>query len=472
MPQSIERHLEELEPAAARTMELFLGMIRGNVETARITPPSVQAAIRERFEGTLGRQGKGLMAALEDFEKQVLPDSLRISDPMYMGLVNSSPLPGAALVDCLVSALDNNAGASHQGPAADACEAEVIRSLSEQLGLDAGTRGLFVPGGTYANLHGLLLARTACAQKTGAGYRDMTLYYSDACHFSIARAASVIGLAPENLKAVPTRGRGSMDTAALDTLIHEDKAAGRVPCAVVGNLGSTGTGALDPLDEVMDVCRRHDLWCHVDACIGGPLLLMDEFAGYRDALARADSFSVDLHKWFFLPLTASLVMTRHPQVEAACFQLEASYIPQGDPEPYQRGIPTSRRATRLTAWLAIDAYGWDFVAAAVRRNIRLTRMLEDNLRDAGLDVLADGRLSVCCARLDDDGLAPDFHERVAENVRGQGSAWFATVHHDGRTWWRFNILNLYVDETHVARIAQLLLREIDRMRAKPSAGAG
>jgi glutamate/tyrosine decarboxylase-like PLP-dependent enzyme len=217
------------------------------------------------------------------------------------------------------------------------------------------------------------------------------------------------------------------------------------------------------LDKVIDVCRRYDLWCHVDACIGGPVLLMDEYATYRDALTQADSFSVDLHKWFFLPLTASLIMTRHPVVEADCFQLEASYIPKGEPEPFQRGIPTSRRATGLTAWLAIDAYGWDFVEVAVRRNIHLTRLLEHRLREAGLDVLPGGDLSVCCARLDNDSLAPDFHEHVAENVRQQGSAWFGTVQHDGRIWWRFNILNLYADETHVVQITALLTREIARM---------
>ncbi|MCB0072130.1 MAG: hypothetical protein KDE20_11755 [Caldilineaceae bacterium] len=472
MQRLLENPSDELESAATKTMSIFLSLIQGNAVPSRITPEAGRDAVRECFEGTLGQQGAGLMSALQDFEQLVLPRSLHIASPMYMGLVNSSPLPGAALMDCLVSAIDNNAGASHQGPAADACELEVVRSLSASLGLDSRTTGMFVPGGTYANLHGLLLARTACAEKHQVGCDSMTLYYSEACHFSIARAGKIIGFPPSNLKAVPTRGRGSIDTEALEAMVEKDRRSGLVPCAVVGNLGSTGTGALDPVDKIVDICEEQGLWCHVDACIGGPVLMLEEFARYRQALARADSLSVDLHKWFFLPLTASLALTRHPRVEAECFQLEASYIPQGTPEPYQRGVPTSRRATGLTVWLTMRAYGWGFIEAAVRRNIELTRLLEKKLTGAGLQVLPDGELSVCCARLEDDSVSPDFHEGVAENIRQSGLAWFGTVHHDGHVWWRFNILNLHVDETHVEEMIGLLLQEINRLSPNSRSATG
>jgi glutamate/tyrosine decarboxylase-like PLP-dependent enzyme len=442
-------------------------MMRDNLKESRITPPADSAEIRTCFDGTLGRQGRGLLGALEDFERLVLPRSLAISNPMYMGLVNSSPLPGAALMDCLVSALDNNAGASHQGPSSEACEAEAIRSLTQALGLGRQMTGLFLPGGTYANLHGLLLARRAAFRKWGASHDRLTIYHSETCHFSIARAALVIGLDPANLRPVPVRGRGSMDTGELDRLITRDKAAGLVPCAVACNLGSTGTGALDPIGEVVEVCRHHDLWCHVDACIGGPLLLLEEYVDLRPALAGVDSLAVDLHKWFFMPLTASLILTRHPGLESDCFQLEASYIPEGEPEAFQRGIPTSRRATGLTVWLALRAYGWDFIAQTVRNNIRLTRLLEDRLRERGYRVLPGGKLSVCCARMEHENLPPDFHEKVAESIRKQGTAWFATVRHGGLTWWRLNILNLYVNESHVLRMAELLDSEV---RSRTPAG--
>ena len=457
--------LKDLSPALDKAARIFLGMMQGNLESARITPVASRGEVHDCFNGSLGQQGKGLMAALQDFEERVLPHSLALSNPMYMGLVNSSPLPGAALMDCLVSALDNNAGASHQGPAAHACEEEVVRSLSEMLGLAPETTGLFQPGGTYANLHGLLLARQASTRKHGASVERLTLYYSQACHFSITRGAHVIGLSPENLRAVPVKGRGCMDTSALDAMIASDKAAGLTPCAVVCNLGSTGTGALDPVAEVISICHRHAVWCHVDACIGGPILLMDEFSDYRESVAQADSMSVDLHKWFFMPLTASLVLTRHSELETACFQLEASYIPKGTSEPYQRGLATSRRATGLTVWLALRAYGWDTISEAVGENIRLTRLLEGRLKDLGFTVLPDGELSVCCARLDADDLPPGFHDTVAQNIREQGAAWFATVRHDGHDWWRFNILNLYADESHVLRMSELLMYEVALLRA-------
>lgn len=452
--------LGDLGPALEKAGAIFLEMVRGNLTLNRITPATPPSEIQESFAHSLGGQGRGLISALEDFENLVLPQSLQISNPMYMGLVNSSPLPGAALMDSLVSALDNNAGASHQGPAGQACEAEVIRSLLDLLGLAPETKGLFLPGGTFANLHGLLLARTACRNRHRASYDRMTLYYSEASHFSIGRAAQVMGLEPENLRMVPVKGRGHIDILALDARISDDKAAGLIPCAVTCNLGTTGTGALDPIQEVIEVCRDHNTWCHVDACIGGSVMMLEEFAEYRRALVQADSLAVDLHKWFFMPLTASLVLTRHAQVEADCFQLEASYIPRSELEPYQRGIPTSRRESGLTVWLAIRAYGWEIVARTVRENIRLTRLLEEKLSEAGFQVLQNGELSVCCARMDADDLPPGFHECVAENIRKQGEGWFGTVRHGGHVWWRFNILNLYAEEAHVLRMVELLIKEV------------
>src|SRR5262245_61193631 len=149
---------EPLEEAARRAGGLFVEIYRG-LEQRPVAPTVERGALVERFAGTLEDDGVGLLAALEEFREHVLPASMGTPHPLYLGLVNSSPLPGAALADLLVSSLNNNGGAFHQSPAMTACEAEVVRAFARLYDLPGGAEGLFLPGGTYATLQALVLAR-------------------------------------------------------------------------------------------------------------------------------------------------------------------------------------------------------------------------------------------------------------------------------------------------------------------------
>ncbi|HZI09498.1 MAG TPA: pyridoxal-dependent decarboxylase [Myxococcus sp.] len=458
----------ELEAAAYRAAELFVQVFRG-WESRRVAPAATEAEVRALFRGTLGERGTGMLRAVEDFAGKVLPHSLAIPSPMYAGLVNSSPLAGAALADGLVSALNNNAGAFHQGPAVSACEEEVLRAFARLAGMPEDTEGMLLPGGTFANLQGLVLARDAAFPDVLPP--EARLYTSEASHFSVARAARIAGLGPRAIVALPTTGRGALDVHALRTRVREDRAAGARPFAVVATLGTTGTGAIDPIAEVAALCREERLWLHVDACYGGAALLVPELAGrLRDAVARADSLAVDAHKWFFIPLTAGLLLTPHRETARAMFDVAASFIPDGDRvDAWRRGMPTSRRATGLTVWMGLRAHGWGAVREAVERNIRLTRELEAGLARRGFEVLGGGELSIACARRVPPGWAEEavdrLQESLAREVTASGASWFTTVRLHGRVWLRFNLVNLYVQAHHVARLVDLVAeraREVER----------
>lgn len=452
--------LDTLGPATRKAAQLF-ERIYLELEQRPVSPPGSAEDVRALFAGSLEEQGVGLERTLEDFETKVLPHSMGIAHPLYMGLVNSSPLPAAALADSLVSALNNNAGAFHASPAMSACEEEVCRGFLRLVGFPTSAAGMVLPGGTFANLQALAVARSA-SRLSVAELPLARIYVSEASHFSVLRAARVVGLASEQLVSIPTVGRDAMDVEALGTRLEQDRRDGLRPMAVVANLGSTGTGGIDPLSAIADLCARHAVWLHVDACYGGAALLLPEFRERLVGVERADSVAIDPHKWFFIPMTAGLLLLREPRHAHEAFDDAASYIPSADTDAWRWGIPTSRRASGFVIWMGLRAHGWSTVREAVRRNIALARKLEEGLRAAGFEVLPNGELSVVCARCPTEGLSADegdaLQVKLARRVSDSGQAWFATVRHRGRSWLRFNLVNLHVQPSHVERMIEFVTR--------------
>jgi aromatic-L-amino-acid/L-tryptophan decarboxylase len=450
---------EPIEAAARRAAELFISMERG-LESRRVFPTTSRSVLQQRFAGTLGEEGIGLLRVLDEFERLVLPDCMTTPHPLYLGLVNSSPLPAAALADLFISTLNNNGGAFHQSPAMTACEAEVVRVFLQLFGLPAGSEGMILPGGSFAALQALVLARSRAFPN--GELSKPRIYTSEAAHFSVARSAFICGIPHSCVVAIPTRGRGEMIPESLAEHIHRDRGEGAVPVAVVATAGTTGTGAIDPLNVIADVCAREELWYHIDACYGGAAILSDQLRSRLSGIERADSIAVDPHKWFFIPVTAALLLTRGNQEARQAFATQAgSYIPgDGVVDAWLRGMPTSRRSSGLAVWMGLRAHGFAFVREAVERDIRLMRLLETLLAGRGFRILEGGELSICCARFEPAGRnaaeLDDLQTRITDQVAASGAAWFSTVRHAGQTWLRFNLVNLHTRDEHIRRLAEIV----------------
>ena len=451
---------EGLRRAADRAAELYTE-IYTELEHRKVSPNTSREMMAEIFSGTISEDGVGLDQSLQEFADQVLPNSMGTANPLYFGLVNSSPLPAGPLADLLLSSLNNNGGSFHQSPAISAAENEVVQEFAALCGMPRNTSGLIVPGGTFANLQGLLLAR----QKHFPTWRSEgptsiggqpRLYRSASTHFCNDRAAEVIGIGRSGLVDVPAIGRGEIDLAQLERCIEVDKRDGHLPFAVVANAGTTGTGSIDNIDGVAEICQRHGLWLHVDACYGGGALLLQPGLTSLSGIHRADSVAIDPHKWFFIPMTAGLLITKHADLELETFDVDAPYIPEdGTVDPFRRGIPTSRRSSGLAVWMTLRAHGWGTIREAVQRNI------EHLLRAAGFNVLPNGQLSVACARWEPAGVSVEqsdrIQKRIAKTVVESGRAWFSTVRFQERTWLRLNLVNIHTQEHHVRELVDLVI---------------
>jgi aromatic-L-amino-acid/L-tryptophan decarboxylase len=458
---SCERDLATASEEAAR---LFVDIYE-KLETRKVDPGIDFASLVEVFRNSLKNEGVGLLAALQDLRESVIPNCLAIPHPLYFGLVNSSPLPGAALADHLISALNNNDGGVPQ--AALACEEEVIRAFKELYELPDSWNGLILPGGAFTTLQGLLLARASAFPEIEAeGFHSLRgiprIYASEATHFTVARAAKEIGVGERNVVCVPGVGRGSIDEESLEEHIRADRRKGNLPFAVVATIGTTGTGAVDPVRAIGEICQKEKLWLHVDACYGGAARLVPELRYLFEGIERADSISIDAHKWFFVPISAGLLLTCHRDLECRIFGLSSgSYIPSHSViHPLWRGIACSRRASGLGIWMALRAHGWNTIRRAVETNIHLIRELEHGLARNGFEILPGGQLSIACARWEG---TDELQTRIASEIAASGDAWFATVRFGGKTWLRFNLLNLTTGQAHIQFLVERVTQTARRL---------
>ncbi len=464
---SLTRAADDLQRTLARAGEVLAARYRA-WEHGRVTPTETTAELDALFAGTLDLPPLGTDALLEHAAEEILPRCLGIPHPRYWGLLNSSPLPAAVVADTLVSGVNNNGGARGQSPVFMSAEREVIRFFAAAFGFPETTRGMLLPGGTIASLQAIHLAREAkLPQWTRDGAHTLggapRIYTSEVSHFSVSRAARVVGLAPHDVVAVPSAGpRGELDPVALAELVARDRAAGALPFCVAATSGATGTGALDDLAAIADVCAAHDLWFHVDACYGGTAVLVDELRPRFTGADRADSLAVDPHKWCFVPVTAGVLLVRDPALAERVYEVVASYIPDEDePDPYRRGITTSRRQMGFTTWFTLRAVGADGIARIVADNCRQARRFERRLADAGFDVLPGGELSTVCARRVPgalDAAAIDaLQSTIAKTIVDGGDAWLATTRHAGKLWLRAAITNIHTTDADVERVADLVV---------------
>jgi len=303
-------------------------------------------------------------ALLECFEREVVPRSFHLPSPRYFGLMNPTPLPVAVFAEALAAALNQNVAAWHHSPAATAIEAAVIRWLCAIVGLPEGAFGSLTSGGTQANTTGIKigLATKVPASTTGGIHglpRRPVLYASAEAHFSIEKSANILGLGTEGLRKVPVDRDSRLDVAALRGTIVADRAAGLEPFAVVAIAGVTSNGVIDPLDAIADVASEAGLWYHVDAAYGAGGLMSDALRPAYHGIERADSVTVDPHKWWHLPYPCGACLTRDGGAARRAFLHRAVYIPDTNDALDFRdlGMVGSRPFSALKLWLAMKLVG-------------------------------------------------------------------------------------------------------------------
>ena len=413
-----ERALDHARDLVAAAWEEF--------DTARDIEPPISPELLATLDLPLPESGIDVVEALDE-AAEALDQSLAQARPRYLAYIGSSGLEIGALADLLAHSYDPNL-ALHAG-AATLIEAQALRWTAEFVGFPLAG-GSFTSGGTVSNVTALAAARErAVPGSRRAGTPPGAVAYCSAdAHYSIVRAIELLGIGSDNLRAVPIDEHRRMRTDALDSMIRADLAAGLTPIAVVGTAGTTLTGAIDPLDAIADICAEHGIWMHVDGAYGLPAasVMPERFAG----LDRADSVTVDAHKWMFVPKACGIVMVRDEAALAAAFGHETSYIP-GTRNAVDVTLEYSRPLRALNLWLAFRVHGASKFRETILGNIDLARMLHAMASERGWEVGPAPDLSIVLMRK--RGID---NAELVQRLQADGRVYISHATVDGETWLR------------------------------------
>lgn len=360
-----------------------------------VFPARSSAEVAACFSEPLPQEGQPASAILDEWAEKVLPNSTHIGSPRYFGFVMGSGSMMATLAEALAAAVNTNAGGWKPAPAATEIERQTIAWLAELTGYPATCGGLFTSGGTMANFTALLTAlrNTAPYDTTSQGLQSaqragrFLIYMADhEGHVSITRVADMLNLGRDAVRRVASRDDFTMDPAALEAMIAQDKAQGEIPFCVVAQVGSINTGAIDPLDAIADICARHGLWFHADGACGAVGSMLPEKAHQYNGLERADSVTLDPHKWLFMPYECGGVLVRDPEKLRRAFSMSAPYLQGTLPSEYtgldyfEYGPQMSRGFRALKVWMTLKHYGVDGYRQLLAQGVRCAERLDELVR--------------------------------------------------------------------------------------------
>ena len=300
------------------------------------------------------------------------------------------------------------------------------------------------------------------------------VYLSEEAHSSIDKAVMLLGLGQESLRRIEVDDEFRMRPDALAAAIAEDARRGHVPVAVVATIGTTSTTAADPVAPVAAICRRHDVWLHVDAAYAGPAAMLPECRSAFEGTAAADSLVVNPHKWLFTPFDASVLFCRHMDLLRSAFSLTPEYLRTAESGAVRNlmdtGIQLGRRFRALKLWMVVRYFGADGLRAALREHMRLARLFASWVdSSAAFERVAPVPFSVVCFRARG---TDELNERLLDRLNGSGEVYLSHTRVRGRFTLRLAVGNLRTTEAHVARAWTLAQQYAAELSTSAGSGRG
>lgn len=416
----------------------------------------------QAFDGALPEQGVG-EAAFNDLQSVL--DHSRPPSPRFFAYVLGSGEPVAAVGDLVASVLNQNVTAWRSAPSAVAIERTVVGWLAELIGCK-GYRGSLTGGGSSANLMGLAMAREAKAPANDNGVQPGIVYASTEIHMSIPKALALLGLGHHSLRLIPIDAKFRMRTDLLRKAIAEDRATGKRLIAVVASAGTVNTGSIDPLAEIADIAQENGLWMHVDGAYGAlaAAAAPEKFHG----LNRADSLSLDAHKWLYQPLDCGCLLYKDVADATRAFAHSGDYVKALVDDPvesfafFEESVELSRRFRALKIWLSLRYHGAKAFRDSIANDLHLAQHLKAMVeKEPRLELLAPVTLSAVCFRYVREGASEAesnaLNTEIMKRSQRRGKVFISNATIDGKFALRACIVNHRATQKDVEAVANEVL---------------
>jgi aromatic-L-amino-acid decarboxylase len=362
---------------------------------------------------------------LELLFDRVVPKSFNTAGPGYLAYIPGGGIPLAAVADLISAAVNRYVGVFAAAPGLAQLEENVVRWFCRLAGLPSSARGILTSGGSLANFSAVVAARV---DRLPEDFLSGTLYVSDQAHYSVEKAARLAGFPAGAVRSIESDALFRIRLDALERAVAADRAAGRTPFLVVGNAGSTNTGAVDDLEALAAIAERERLWLHVDAAYGGFFLLTEEGRRRMNGIARADSIVLDPHKGLFLPYGTGALLVRDGETLRRAHGMTADYMPENAEDPelpdFHLLSPELSRGFRgLRVWLPFRLHGVGPFRRNLEEKLALTRWATERLRAIpGIEILAEPQLSIVAFRLRRDGTSDAELDRLNRDLLARVNA--------------------------------------------------
>lgn len=404
-------------------------------DTRRVFAGKTPKEVQQLLDEPLPQKPENIDALLDEVSQKIVSTITNSAGPRYFGYITGGGNQVAVLAEMIKASLNQNNLKWHSSPASTELERMVMRWVAEFIGYPKSSAGVLLSGGSVANLNCLAVARKIKApadisEKGLYGSNPMTVYVSREGHSSFDKAMDVLGLGREYLRKIPVDSQMRIDVEQLEEQIRADKNKGLNPICAVAVAGTTNSGAVDDLEAVAEVCRRHDLWYHIDAAYGGPAARVEGVSDLFQGISKADSIVVNPHKWLYVPFEAGGALVKNPEHLRETFSTIPDYLKSDQTngnrtDLMEYNLPLTKEFKALKVWMTLKAYGADRLRREIASDIEKAKYLTECIKEnENLQLVAPVPLSIVCFRYNPGHMSEaalnDYNNRLVNKIEEDG----------------------------------------------------
>ena len=451
-----------------------------NIDDIPVLPGIKPGAIKTKLPEAPPEKGEPMENILADIDPVIMPGMTHWSHPNFMAYFNSTSSGPGILAELLTAAFNINGMNWKSCPSATELEQVTLSWLRQMLGIPDDFWGIIYDTASVSTMHGLACAREQAdlnLREKGMTGRDdlprLRLYLSEHAHSSVEKGALTLGIGLEGIRKIPVDKNYSMIAAELEKAIEEDKNNGWLPFCIVATVGTTSTTSIDPVEEIAEICKKNNIWLHVDAAHAGIAAIVPEMQYILKGIDSADSIVVNPHKWMFTPIDLSVFYTTKPEILRKAFSLVAEYLKTDEDRIVENymdyGIQLGRRFRSLKLWFIIRYFGKEGLSERIREHLRLGKLFAHWIDEHPLfERTAPTPFSTICFRAIPDGINVDeelnlLNEKLMNNVNATGEVFLTHTKLNGKFTIRLVISGVRTEEKHVEKAWALLNNELKNL---------
>jgi len=444
-----------------------------HIEDYPVTPEVQPGEISADLPHKAPREPESFDRIFRDFKSIIIPGMTHWESPNFMAYFPANNSFPSILAEMLTAALGAQCMSWITSPAATELEERVMEWLRDMTGLPESWSGVIQDTASTSTLCALLMAREKKTdfevnEQGFSGDNRFTVYCSSETHSSIEKDVKIAGFGRENLRKVEVDETYAMRPDALEQAIRSDLEEGYTPVCVVATLGTTGSTAIDPLPAIATICKKYELFLHVDAAYAGTALLLPDMRRMIDGIEGADSFVFNPHKWMFTNFDCSAFYVRDEELLVKTFEIMPEYLKTPEDQRVKNyrdwGIQLGRRFRALKLWFVIRSFGIEGLKQKIRNHIALAQHLADNIKKSeNYELLAPVPFNLVCFRyhpphIDDEEMLNSLNEQLVNKIRKTGDLFVTHTKLDGKYTIRMVTGNTHIRRKHVDDAWELVQR--------------